>query len=121
MSRIDFTPLSWFPKAVIIVHSKEHMAQIDKAMRGQYPKLMEPWRVGELEGARELEEYSEKNPICIAPHIYDNDMHLLQVATADYWEHRGYDFVDFDILIREDMDFGDIIDKKKDVNELLYG
>lgn len=114
--RLNLNITSAYPKTAIITHNYEQREAIEAAMRSEYPELMELWKPGELAGCDAYREYES----CIALHIYDDEMDCVQVADEEYWREKGYIILEFDSLLEEPVDFGELCCSAcGDINQFL--
>lgn len=98
-----------------VLCENEYQAQVllDEMFR-QYPELVsEYWSNG---GTR-WDQYAPYTAYAL--HIFDDESHTMQIAPRDYWKSKAYQVIDFEDLVIEVLDLGDIYNCDEDIIALL--
>lgn len=122
MSRLNLRLLAAYGRAAIVTYSNYQLSLLEEALRVDFPEVMGPWEKGELADFKpELDTYGQDwiGFVTVAPHIFDDDFDIAQVADESYWSDRGYTLIDFDLLLEDQVDYGEFDPVSLDIKSLF--
>lgn len=95
--------------------SNEYQAQVllDEMFR-QYPELVRKYWSN-----KDHKWYFYDRDAAYATHIYDDEASTMQVGSKRYWISEGYCIVDFECLVIDQYDLGEICATDFDISSFL--
>lgn len=112
--KLNFDVLRKYRLSAVLCEN-EYQAQVllDEMFR-QYPELVsEYWSNGKTR----WDQYAPYTAYAL--HIFDDESHTMQIASRDYWKSNAYKVVDFEDLVNEVLDLGDICEYEENILALF--